>query len=154
MENKGGRRRNVCFVRVTGIAPRVGFVAQSGCRAAGGGLTEGVEMTSLFTIHKQDEGGGAVRITVTGEIDNDVSAALSLFLVNAAEQGGVRALLIDLERVPLLAAAGIRSLLTGREAALRRECSYCLVNVRAEVADALHATGVSAMLLAPAAVAV
>ena len=107
-------------------------------------------MSSPFTMCKHDEGGGAVRVVVTGEIDNDVSAALSLFLVNAAEQGGVRTLLVDLERVPLLAAAGIRSLLTGREAALRRECTYYVVNVRDEVVQAMQAAGVAALLLAPA----
>lgn len=105
-------------------------------------------MTGLFTMRKHEEGPGAVRIVVSGEIDGDVSAALTLFIANAAAQDGVRSVLVDLEPVLLLAAAGIRCLMSGREAALLQGCSYELVNVRHEVADSLHAAGVAALLLA------
>lgn len=66
-------------------------------------------MTGLFTMRKHDEGAGVVRILVGGEVDSDASAALGLFIANATEQHGVRALIVDLERVPLLTAAGIRA---------------------------------------------
>ncbi|MEU4421052.1 STAS domain-containing protein [Actinoplanes sp. NPDC024001] len=100
-------------------------------------------MKGPFTVHKYDEGDGAVRIAVHGEIDNDSDEALSLIIVNAAVQSGITALIIDLDGVTFLAAAGIRSLLDGHLAALRHHCSYHVVNARGSVADALTAAGVA-----------
>ncbi|MEV6303272.1 STAS domain-containing protein [Actinoplanes sp. NPDC051861] len=103
-------------------------------------------MTGPFGVSKRQDGEGAVRLLVSGEIDGDVSAALSLLLVNAAAQDGVERLTVDLGRVPFLAAAGVRSLLSGREEALRRGCDYRVVNAPATVADTLRAAGLAGLL--------
>ena len=59
----------------------------------------------------------------------------------------------DLSRVPLLSAAGIRSLLEGRQAALGRGLTFRAVNADGLVRDVLVAAGVAGLLspqLAPA----
>ncbi|MFC7535134.1 STAS domain-containing protein [Actinoplanes sp. GCM10030250] len=106
-------------------------------------------MNGPFTVRKYDEGDGVVRIAIDGEIDGDSSEALSLIIVNATEQSGIEALVIDLARVPFLAAAGIRSLLEGRRAALRCGYSYYVVNPQATVLDTLIAAGTAGSLLSP-----
>lgn len=105
-------------------------------------------MTGPFMVRKHDEGGGVVRLAVHGEVDSDTSAALSLIIVNAAEQPGAEVLLIDLGGVTFLAAAGVRSLLEGGAAALRGECSYHVVNAQGVVAQTLTAVGVTTPVIA------
>ncbi|MCO8271716.1 STAS domain-containing protein [Actinoplanes sp. TRM 88003] len=99
-------------------------------------------MKGPFEARKHDEGDGVVRISVHGEIDEDVGSALSLIIRNAAAQGGLRVLVIDLERCSFLAAAGVRSLLDGRRAAWERGCAYRVVNANGIVAQVLEAAGV------------
>jgi anti-anti-sigma factor len=98
-------------------------------------------MTGAFTVSKHDEGAGIVRLAVRGEIDDDVSDALAEIVANAAAQPRVTALIVDLERVPFLAAAGIRALLEGRAAALQHGRSYQVVNARGVVHGVLATTG-------------
>jgi anti-anti-sigma factor len=107
-------------------------------------------MNGPFTVRKHDEGDGIVRLAVHGDVDNDNSDALSLIIRNAADQFGIQVLVVDLNRVPHLAAAGIRSLLEGRQAAMLRGCAYHVVNARDIVADTLAAAGVSGVLSSPA----
>ncbi|MEU4695295.1 STAS domain-containing protein [Actinoplanes sp. NPDC023714] len=107
-------------------------------------------MNGPFMVRKHDEGEGIVRLAVHGDVDNDSSDALSVIIKNAADQAGIHALVVDLDRVPYLAAAGIRSLLEGRQSALVRGCSYYVINARDIVADALVAAGVAAVLSSPA----
>ena len=102
-------------------------------------------MTSRFTVRKHTEGLGGVRIAVTGEIDEDASAALRLIIVNAITQNGVGAVTVDLRRVPFLAAAGVRSLLNGRQAALEQGCTYRIVNAHGIVLDVLEAVGLDCL---------
>jgi anti-anti-sigma factor len=98
-------------------------------------------MTNSFAVTKHDEGAGITRLAVRGEIDDDVSDALAEIVGNAAAQPGVAALVIDLQRVPFLAAAGIRALLEGRAAALHHGRSYQVVNARGMVHGVLAAAG-------------
>ncbi|GAA0486015.1 hypothetical protein Ade02nite_09680 [Paractinoplanes deccanensis] len=104
-------------------------------------------MSGLFTMCKHDDGDGLVRIVLTGEIDADVSPALSTMMVNAADQNGVAGLVVDLERVSLLSAAGIRSLLEARAAAGDRGLPFGVVNPGGLVEEALMAAGVSGPLM-------
>ncbi|WP_433789224.1 anti-sigma factor antagonist [Actinoplanes sp. CA-252034] len=103
-------------------------------------------MTGAFAVHKRHHDDGIVRVSVSGRIDEDVSAALALLLVNAAVQDGVEELVIDLADVPLLAAAGIRSLLRAREETVRHGGAFRVVNVRPLVATTLRAAGVARLL--------
>ncbi|AEV83556.1 Anti-sigma F factor antagonist [Actinoplanes sp. SE50] len=98
-------------------------------------------MTATFAVSKHDEGGGVIRLAVRGEIDHDVSDALAAIVANAAAQPGVSSLVVDLERVPFLAAAGIRALVEGRAAALQQHCGYQVVNARGVVHGVLATTG-------------
>ncbi|BCY11161.1 STAS domain-containing protein [Actinoplanes sp. L3-i22] len=98
-------------------------------------------MTSSFAVSKHDEGAGVTRLAVRGEIDDEVSDVLAEIIGNAAAQPGVTALVVDLQRVPFLAAAGIRALLEGRAAALHHQRSYQVVNARGVVHGILATTG-------------
>jgi len=80
-------------------------------------------MTVPFAVRKHEEG-GIVRLAVIGEVDIDVSEALTTIVVNAVGQGGVREIVLDLHRVSFLAAAGLRALVEGRAAAGERGCAY------------------------------
>jgi anti-anti-sigma factor len=103
-------------------------------------------MTGPFTVCKHDDGDGAVRLEVGGELDHDVSEALSLILINAAEQSGVRHVVVDLNAVPFLGSAGMRSLLTGRQVALRHGRTFIVSNPQANVLETLRAAGVAGIL--------
>ncbi len=98
-------------------------------------------MTGSFAVSKHDEGGGTIRLAVRGEIDDEVSDALAQIIGNAAAQPNVTVLIIDLKRVPFLAAAGIRALLEGRAVALYHGRSYQVVNARGVVHGVLATTG-------------
>ncbi|MEV4274502.1 STAS domain-containing protein [Actinoplanes xinjiangensis] len=103
-------------------------------------------MTGPFTVCKHDDGDGVARIMVSGEIDHDVGEALSLILINAAEQTGVRHVVVDLAAVPFLGAAGVRCLLTGRQVALRHGRALSVANAEGIVRDTLRAAGVAGIL--------
>ncbi|WP_250034192.1 STAS domain-containing protein [Paractinoplanes maris] len=103
-------------------------------------------MAGPFEARKYDEGSGVVRIAVRGEIDHDVGAALAVIIRNAADQDGLCALVVDLERVSFIAAAGVRSLLDGRQATLVRGCSYLVVNAAGIVQEVLAVAGVLDLL--------
>ncbi|GAA2906716.1 hypothetical protein Acy02nite_75200 [Actinoplanes cyaneus] len=98
-------------------------------------------MDSSFSVSKHDEGAGSIRLAVSGEIDDEVSDALAQIIGNAAAQPGVAVVIIDLERVPFLAAAGIRALLEGRAAALYHGRAYQVVNARGVVHGVLATAG-------------
>ncbi|GIF04802.1 STAS domain-containing protein [Actinoplanes siamensis] len=98
-------------------------------------------MTSSFAVSKHNDGAGVIRLAVRGEIDDGASDALAQIIGNAAGQPGVRVLVIDLERVPFLAAAGIRALLEGRAVALHHGLAYQVVNARGVVHGVLATTG-------------
>ncbi|WIM99460.1 STAS domain-containing protein [Actinoplanes oblitus] len=98
-------------------------------------------MTGAFAVSKHDEGAGFIRLAVRGEIDDEVSEVLAQIIGNAAAQPGVAVVIVDLERVPFLAAAGIRALLEGRAAALAHGRSYQVVNARGVVHGVLSTAG-------------
>ncbi|WP_250002969.1 STAS domain-containing protein [Actinoplanes sp. M2I2] len=104
-------------------------------------------MSGPFAVHKHDEGGGVVRVAVHGEIDQDVGAALTMIIINATDQADLRFLVVDLERVSFLAAAGVRSLLEGHEAARARGCGYQVINANGVVADVLTAAAGAGVVL-------
>ncbi|GAA1582175.1 STAS domain-containing protein [Actinoplanes couchii] len=99
-------------------------------------------MTGPFTVRKHHDGGGAVRIAVSGDIDHDVSEALTHILLNALDQTAVRMLVVDLSGVTHLGAAGVRSLLTGRREANRHGCGFRVVGASDLALDVIRAAGV------------
>ncbi|WP_433306572.1 STAS domain-containing protein [Actinoplanes sp. CA-030573] len=105
-------------------------------------------MANPFAVSKEDRAGVAW-LSVTGEIDQDVSACLATFLTNAVTQPGVTEVVVDLRHVTFLAAAGVRALLSGHEAATGRGCAYRVVNAYGLVREVLVISA-SLSLLSPA----
>ena len=103
-------------------------------------------MTAQFAVHRHDDGGGVTRLAVHGEIDSDVSEAFSALVVDTVEQEDVTDLVIDLHHVTFLAAAGVRALLDGRNAAARRACPFSVVNAHGVVLKVLNAVRVIEIL--------
>ena len=103
-------------------------------------------MNAAFAVHKHEDGDGTVRLAVSGEIDNDLSFALTTIIINSAEQHGTAELVIDLRRVSFLSAAGIHALLRGRAAALEHGRGYRVVEARGIVRQALLAVGLEDVL--------
>ena len=99
-----------------------------------------------FAVSKHDGGDGVAWLRVRGEIDRDVSEAVTTIIANAARQEGVEELVIDLTEVRFLAAAGIRALVEGRAGALRHGLAYRVVNARGVVRAVLEAAGLIELL--------
>jgi anti-anti-sigma factor len=103
-------------------------------------------MTSEFGVGKHDEGDGVARLVLHGEIDADVSEAVTTIITNAARQDGVTALVIDLDDVPLLAAAGLRALIEGHATAVQHGLPYRVVNARGIALGVIEAAGLLDLL--------
>jgi anti-anti-sigma factor len=65
---------------------------------------------------------------VTGEVDTATSSALCDAVLHALHVETVRELIVDLDAVTLLAAAGITALLAGQQTAARRGVGYRIAN--------------------------
>lgn len=100
-------------------------------------------MTGSFSVVKSEDGEGTIRLSISGDVDNDVAPALTDIIANAADQPGTGPIVVDLDRVSALTAAGIRALLEGRAAAERCDRPYRIVNVHDETAG--HALRVSGL---------
>jgi anti-anti-sigma factor len=100
-----------------------------------------------FSVQKR-YGEDTVRLDVVGEIDEEVTDYLTATIRDTAGQDGVTYVVVDLRGVTFLAAAGIRSLLQGRAEALRRGCTYRVINADGLVHRVLRITG-TAELLSP-----
>ncbi|MET0416991.1 MAG: anti-sigma factor antagonist [Actinoplanes sp.] len=98
-------------------------------------------MTVPFEVTKHCDSDGVTRLRVRGELDRDVSEALTAVIGDAAEQYGVTELIVDLEEVTFLAAAGLHGLVLGRAVAVRRGYPYRVVNARGIVRRVLEITG-------------
>jgi anti-anti-sigma factor len=104
-------------------------------------------MSVPFAVRKHEDG-GVVRLCVIGEIDHDVSEALTTIVVNAVGQGGVLELVLDLRRVSFLAAAGLNALVEGHAAAGDRGCAYRIEHAGGIVERVLRAGGLVELLAA------
>ncbi len=83
-------------------------------------------MVTPFAVTKRADGPGVSRLVVAGELDEETGAGFAVLLVNAAEQAGVSEVVVDLRRVTFLAAAGVRALLRGYDAALAADRGFLL----------------------------
>jgi anti-anti-sigma factor len=99
-----------------------------------------------FSVDKHQDGEGVVRLAVQGEIDEDVSEALTAIIANAAGQDGVTQVLVDLGGAGFVGAAGVRSLLLGRVQAHRHGCAYRVINPAPPVERVLRVIGPAAYL--------
>ena len=106
-------------------------------------------MATPFAVRKHDDGGGTARLAVIGELDHDTSAGLAGLVANATEQGGVVEVVVDLRRVTVLAAAGVRALVRGRDAAAAAGCGYRVVNARGIALQVLTISDVLEVLAVP-----
>lgn len=102
--------------------------------------------TGPFSYAKHYDPDGVVRLRLGGEIDHDVADALSMIITDVLAEAGPHTLVIDLGRVSFLAAAGIRVLLTGREAAHRSGYALRIVNAGTTVRHALVAAGLGGLV--------
>ncbi|MEU4221886.1 STAS domain-containing protein [Actinoplanes sp. NPDC026623] len=91
----------------------------------------------------QYNGGGTAWLVVQGVIDLECCPALLGTIVDAAGRSAVNDLVIDLRRVPILTAAGIRALLEGQAAAQWHDCGYRVVNACPIVERVLRITGLT-----------
>jgi anti-anti-sigma factor len=103
--------------------------------------TEEESMATPFAVRTHDDGGGIARLTVSGELDHDTSAALLDSVRSATEQGGVTEVVVDLRQVTVLAAAGVRALVEGRETASRAGCRCRIVNAHGIALQVLTVSG-------------
>jgi anti-anti-sigma factor len=99
-----------------------------------------------FTVVNHDDGGGVSRLAIAGELDDDAGDAFTALIANAAAQYGVSEVVVDLRRVTFLAAAGVRALLRGREAALRSGRELRVVGATGVVYQVLRISGVNKIL--------
>lgn len=94
-----------------------------------------------FGVTKQCGGAGVVRLLVSGDVDHDVSDALTTIIINALDHEPVREIVLDLQQVTFLAAAGMRTFLEGRAAAAAQGASLRLVNAHGPVELVLTTLG-------------
>lgn len=99
-------------------------------------------MVTPFAVSKHDDGAGTSRLEITGALDQDTSDGLVTLIQNAARQDGVTDLVVDLQHVTFLAAAGVRALLSGRDVAMDHRCAYRVINARDTVHAVLAFSGV------------
>jgi anti-anti-sigma factor len=102
-------------------------------------------MTERFAVHLRDDGAGVARVAVSGEVDADTGNTLSA-VIAAAARLEIADVLIDMEHVSFLDAAGIRALILGRDAVRRQGHTYRVVNPQGLVRMVLEITGVLEIL--------
>ncbi|WP_236718615.1 STAS domain-containing protein [Actinoplanes sp. TFC3] len=95
-----------------------------------------------FTVIKRSDGAGVSRLLIAGDLDDDTGATLVRLILNAAEQYDVSEVVVDLQRVTFLAAAGVRALLLGRGAATDLGRNFRVVNAIGTVYQILRICGV------------
>jgi len=105
-----------------------------------------IRMETPFAVTKHVDGAGVSRLLVAGELDQDTGDTLTSLIVNAAEQHGVSTVVVDLRQATFLAAAGVRALLRGHDAAVRMGRAFRVVNATGIVHRVLELTGVQETL--------
>jgi|SRR4051794_32365348 anti-anti-sigma factor len=108
-------------------------------------------MTVPFAVTKEAGNDGEVRLTVSGEIDADVSETLAAIVINAVERDGVTSVTVDLDRARFVTADALHCLLDGHGTALRRGCVLRFVNVQDLTAYVSRVPGLADLLEAFAA---
>jgi anti-anti-sigma factor len=71
-------------------------------------------MTAPLSIVKEPPEAGSIRLRVTGELDMSTGDAVDAVVANAIRHGAPPRMIIDLEALSFLDAAGIRALLDGQ----------------------------------------
>ncbi|MEU4690923.1 STAS domain-containing protein [Actinoplanes sp. NPDC023714] len=104
-------------------------------------------METPFAVVRRDEGAGVSRLVVTGELDQHTCDDLAARIAGAAARIDATEIVVDLGRVTLLAAAGVRALLQGREAAALTGLGFRVVNATGIVYQVLRISGVSRTLI-------
>src|SRR4051812_14104873 len=100
-------------------------------------------MTVPFAVTKEAGDDGEVRLTVSGEIDADVSETLAAIVINAVGCDGVTSVTVDLARARFVTADAANCLLGGHGTALRRGCVLRLVNVQDVTAQVSQVPGLA-----------
>ncbi|MEU4689064.1 STAS domain-containing protein [Actinoplanes sp. NPDC023714] len=98
-------------------------------------------MTTPLAVTKLDEGAGVSRLLIVGDLDESAGEGLAALIANAADQDDVSEIVVDLGRVGLVAAAGVRALLRGRDAAAARGRVLWVENAGADTGEALRFGG-------------
>jgi RNA polymerase sigma-B factor len=93
--------------------------------------------------------GPVTTVLVRGEVDRDTATRLRMALRTAIAAPGMTRVVVDLNGVPLLDAAGVAVLLDAASAAALAEAELTLVSARPNVAPVLAVAGLGALLRDP-----
>jgi anti-anti-sigma factor len=103
-------------------------------------------MTTPFAVSGHDDGAGTAQLSLAGELDQDTCGGLAAMIVKAAEQHGISEVVVDLQQVTFLGAAGVHALLGGRHAAAANGHAYRVINAHGIVLRVLTISGVLEVL--------
>jgi anti-anti-sigma factor len=95
-----------------------------------------------FAVSRQELPAGVVRLELVGEVDVASAAELTTAQLREVGTQGVRALVVDLQRVTFLDSTGIAALVAGMQEAGKRGIAYTATNPRGMVRTVLEVTGV------------
>jgi anti-sigma B factor antagonist len=98
---------------------------------------------SIVTHHLH---GGALRLSVTGEVDMSNHDLLGAIIAGAVVDDAVRTVIVDLHAVAFLDAAGVRTLLAARQWAAERGTKLRVDRPRGLVERVLRLTGTLSVL--------
>jgi anti-sigma B factor antagonist len=95
-----------------------------------------------FSTSQQTADHGALRLAINGEVDLATASLLTNAITTAITTGHTTELVIDLDHVIFLDAAGISSLVRGRNLAAELGIAYVVTNPRDMVRKVLDICGV------------
>lgn len=104
------------------------------------------ELRAPFTTTTHRGASGIVCLAAAGEVDLDTSGVLHEAIRDVLSVDGVTELVVDLDAVTFLDAAGISALLTAQQQAAQSAVGYRIVNPHGIVHRVLDITGTLALL--------
>ncbi|AHH96294.1 hypothetical protein GCM10010174_77030 [Kutzneria viridogrisea] len=92
------------------------------------------------------EGTGAVRIAVRGEVDLGTAPELERAVQAVLDRPGVGSVVVDLSGVDFMDSTGLRVLISGLQAAQRRDIAYTVANPSPHLLKVIRVTGIEELL--------
>ena len=89
---------------------------------------------------------GVVRLCVTGEVDLATSDLLAVTIHDAITAGHLERLVVDLDKVTFLDAAGVHALVAGHRLAAKHGVTYLVTHPHDEVGRTADISGVASTL--------
>lgn len=104
-------------------------------------------MVTPFVVAEENDGAGVVRLVIAGEVDEETGTSLTGLIVDVVARDEVTEVVVDLQRVTILSAAGVRALLTGQDAAAERDRRLRVVTASGVVYQVLKLSNVHRRLV-------